>query len=188
MLPSLHPLSNFLIKGFISHLNSYNYLLRSFCPSLVFFYTIFCGSFSSQKWSHNTPLHKNLQEIPMALMTKYILLKQNVQGGLPDLALVPSALGTTTLTLRAGVLLNSLLVPEQIVFFGPLSGMFSLPNLQIPLLPTYALLWYAPESLHYPPCHTHPVGVRVLSHRFISYPQHYRVQHICPSFTTWYVS
>lgn len=135
MLPSLHPLSNFLIKGFISHLNSYNYLLRSFCPSLVF-YTISCGSFSSQKCNHNTPLHKSLQEIPMALMTKYILLKQNVQGGLPDLALAPSALGTTTLTLTAGVLLNSLLVPEQIVFFGPLSGMFSLPNLQTPLLCT----------------------------------------------------
>lgn len=72
----------------------------------------------------------------MALMTKYILFKQNVQGGLPDLALAPSAPGTTTLTLTAGVLLNSLLVPEQIVFFGPLSGMFSLPNLQTPLLCT----------------------------------------------------
>lgn len=70
-------------------------------------------------------------------MTKYILLKQNVQGGLSDLTLIPSALGTTTPTLKAGVLLTSLLVPEQIVFFDPLSGMFFLPNLQAPLLLTY---------------------------------------------------
>lgn len=122
-------------------------------------------------------------------MTKYIPLKQNAQGGLSDLTLLPSALGTTTPTLRAGVLLTSLLVPEQRVFFGPLSGMFFLQNLlQTPLLLIYLSksppLQYAPESRHSSPHHTHPVGMRVLSHRFISDPQHYHLQHVCPNPST----
>lgn len=82
MLPALQPLSSFPTEGL--HPSFLTVFLQTpskglSAPRLVIFHADFRRSFSSRKCSHDTPPLKNLPEFLTALMTKYVLLEQDIQ-------------------------------------------------------------------------------------------------------------